>query len=297
MPRHKPVTLDPLPSTPRHHRSERSRAASVSNLHTRNELNRLKPCSVTECTTHRDGVSVYCHTHRYRYRRYAMPVGDLPLQTELRSLEGAIRDWLQADLLTTEQDKKGFKLNWGSAQRTIHAHPSFAIPFFRLEGISGYTQEAKGWIILSHYFHRQGNSLSDAMLRQMACRLWAELKWQMPPGKKGFEKERNYFVDTWAGYFVLRNSGFSKTTTEEKTVGWERRWYISDDPHASRYQPIKETETKVVRLSDHKAGPIVRAIGKELRSAIDYAMGTKWISDHRLIEKAREALSLPTFKN
>ena len=135
------------------------------------------------------------------------------------------------------------------------------------------------------------------MLRQMACRLWAEFKWQMPPGKKGFERERNFFVDTWAGYFVLRNSGFSKTTTEEKIIGWDKPWYISDNPKENRYRQIKERETKIVRLSDHKAGPIVRAIGKELRSAVDHAMGTKWVSDHRLLERAFLALKLPTFQN
>lgn len=288
---------DPLPKTPSHYRKEKSRAARYSDLLRRAAIGDTKPCPVPGCTENREGVATYCHTHRYRYRRYAVPIGDLPTQSELRALEGALRDWLSTDLLTTDTEKKGFKLNWGSAQRTIHAHSSFAIPFFRLEGISGYTQEAKGWIILSHYFHRQRNSLSDAMLRQMACRLWAEFKWQMPPGKKGFEKERSFFVDTWAGYFVLRNSGFSKTTTQEKVVGHERLWYISDGPNASRYRPIKERETKIVHLSDFKAGPIVRAIGKELRSAVDYAMGTKRISDHRLLQRAREALALPTFQN
>lgn len=296
-PRNKPVTLDPLPITPRHHRTDKSRAASRADMQRRAEISRAKPCSVPGCSTNRDGVSVYCHTHRYRYRRYARPVGDLPTQGELRALEGALRDWLAADHLTTEADKKAFKLNWGTAQKTIHAHPAFAIPFFRLEGISGYTQVAKGWIILSHYFHRQRHSLSDAMLRQMACRLWAEFKWQMPPGKKGFERERNFFVDTLAGYFVLRNSGFSKTTTEEKIIGWDKPWYISDNPKENQYRQIKERETKIVRLSDHKAGPIVRAIGKELRSAVDHAMGTKWVSDHRILERAFLALKLPTFQN
>lgn len=73
----------------------------------------------------------------------------------------------------------------------------------------------------------------------------------------------------------------------------------TSSPYKARhqYRPIKERETKTVYLSDFKAGPIVRAIGKELRSAVDCAMGMKWISDHRLLQRAREALALPTFQN
>lgn len=285
---------DPLPKTPRHQRSAASYAARYAAMAARVEINAERPCGVPGCTQRRDGVSTYCHTHYYRSRRYGRPVGDLPRQSELRALEGALRDWLEADHLITDTDKKAFRMNWASAQRTIHQHPSFALPFYRLEGISGYTREAKGWIILSHYFHRQGHSLSDAMLRQMACRLWAEFKWEMPPGKTGYRRERNSFVDTWAGYFVLRNSGFSKTTTEEKIIRWEKPWYISDDPDENRYRPVKERYEKTVYLTDHKAGPIVRAIGKELREAVEHAMGSQYASDYRLLTRAREALGLPT---
>ncbi len=54
----------------------------------------------------------------------------------------------------------------------------------------GYTQKAKAWVILSNYVHREKNSLSDAMVRYMACRLWSEFLWQMPDGKRGAAKTR-----------------------------------------------------------------------------------------------------------
>ncbi|WP_157769943.1 hypothetical protein [Ruegeria profundi] len=156
----------------------------------------------------------------------------------------------------------------------------------------GYTQKAKAWVILSNYVHRQGNSLSDAMVRYMACRMWSEFHWQMPEGKRGAAKARNFFVDTWAGKFVLAHSGFTKTKTTEKIIRWAKPWYISDDPVQNEPRPIKEKVTKKVTINRFKAGPIVRAIGKELQSAVDHAMGKAWCSDHRLLEKAHEALGL-----
>ncbi|WP_425051161.1 hypothetical protein [Psychromarinibacter sp. S121] len=256
-------------------------------------MNRDKPCAITGCDNPRHNLSTYCLKHRKRHRIYGRPTGDLPTQRELRAIEGAIRDWLEHDHLSTESDRKGFKAAWGSAQQTIRNQPSFALPFFRLEGHEGFTRQAKGWVILSHYFHRQGNSLSNAMLRQMACRLWAEFHWQMPEGRRGFRRERNHFVDTWAGYFVLRNSGFSKTKTEERIIGWQKPWYVSDDPRHNQPIPITETTEKTVTLSHYKAGPIVRAIGKELREAVDRAMGSSWASDHRLLSRTAEAPGLP----
>lgn len=285
-PRHRP---DPLPVTFAG-RSEASREYRNIKRKQYQASNTDQVCSVSGCGRARHSLSTYCHTHSVRYRRYGRPVGDLPTQGELRALEGAVRAWLTDDLLTTDIERNSFKINWSSAQRSIRNHPSFAVPFFRLEGVSGYTRQAKGWVILSHYFHRQNNSLSDAMLRYMAVRLWAEFKWQMPNGKTGFKKERNFFVDTWSGYFVLRNSDFSKTTTEEKVIGWEKPWYISDDPRQNIPKRITERVEKKVTLQDYKAGPIVRAIGTELRTTVERALGNQWISDHRLLQKASEAL-------
>ncbi|WP_170545256.1 hypothetical protein [Ruegeria arenilitoris] len=217
----------------------------------------------------------------------------MPTQGELRSLEASIKAWLEEDYLTTDFAKRSFKSSWGSAQRTITHNPAFALPFFRLEGNMGYTQKAKAWVILSNYVHRERNLLSDAMVRYMACRLWSEFLWKMPDGKRGAVKTRNFFVDTWAGKFVLANSGFSKTKTEDKIIRWEKPWYVSDDPVQNRPRPITEKVTKKVTVNRFKAGPIVRAIGKELHEAVEHAMGKAWFSDHRLLEKAHEALGLP----
>ena len=255
--------------------------------------NALKPCSISSCTKVRYNLSTYCRGHFQKYRRYAHPIDPAPPQADFKLLEEAIKVWLEEDLLTTEDAKRGFKLSWGSAQQTIRTSPSFALPFFRLEGNEGFTQKAKAWIILSHYFHKQKHSLSDTMLRYMAVRLWAEFNWQMPEGKLGATKERNFFVHTWAGYFVLKNSGFTKAKTEEKIIGWQRPWYIHEDPRQNHLIPITEKTIRNIGLTPFKAGPIVRAIGKEIHSAVDHAMGRKWCSDQRLLMRAYEALGLP----
>ncbi|QFS82295.1 hypothetical protein FIV09_05595 [Roseivivax sp. THAF197b] len=132
------------------------------------------------------------------------------------------------------------------------------------------------------------------MLRYMAIRLWAEFKWKMPEGsRKGFTKERDQFVNTLAGRFVLANSGFTKTTTEEKVIAWERPWYISENPRDNLSQPITETITKTKQLDLWRSATLVRAIGDELRLAVKHAMGSDWLSDYRLLVKATEALGLP----
>ncbi|MEQ8902261.1 MAG: hypothetical protein RID11_16630 [Roseovarius sp.] len=209
-------------------------------------------------------------------------------------MEKAIKDWLANDCLTTKADREAFKRNWSAGQRIIRNHPSFALTYSQLEGHSGYTQKAKGWVILSHYFHKQGHSLSDAMLRYMAVRLWTEFKWRLPEGsRKGFQKERHQFVNTWAGKFVLSNAGFTKTTTEEKVIAWQRPWYVSENPRDNLPKPITETVTTTKARDSWAIATVVRAIGDELRAAVDHAMGPKWASDYRLLQRASEALGLP----
>ncbi len=286
----------PLSIIPAGKRSKASREALRQRRIAYQTENQAKKCAVLGCDKHRLKVSSYCRGHYQRNRRYGHPTGRLPTQSELRSIEGAIKVWLEDDYLTTDFAKRSFKSTWGSAQRTITHNPAFALPFIRLEGDMGYTQKAKAWVILSNYVHREKNSLSDAMVRYMACRLWSEFLWQMPNGKGGAVKARNHFVNTWAGKFVLANSGFTKTTTEEKVIRWEKPWYVSDDAVQNRPRPITEQVTTKVTLNPFKAGPIVRAIGKELHDAVDHAMGKAWCSDHRLLEKAHEALGL-SFKN
>lgn len=281
-----------LPKSPRV--SEAKRKRDRVSLEADKKANQAKTCSVSGCDKNRYGLYPYCRTHAKRYQRYGHPINALPTQGELRAIEGAIKDWLDNDYLTNKHERQAFKLNWAAGQQTIHNHPSFALPFYRLQGISGYTPKAKGWIILSHYFHRQDNSLSDAMLRYLAVRLWSEFKWITPQGsRKGFAKERNYFVNTWAGKFVLSKSGFSKTTRETKVIAWDRPWYISEYPRQSLPKPITETVTKTKTLDRVTAGSISRAIGDELGKAVEHALGTSWVSDYRLLQKASEALGLP----
>ncbi|SNS32270.1 hypothetical protein SAMN05421757_101852 [Tropicimonas sediminicola] len=277
-------------------RSEASIRQRRNKLISDKATNSSKPCVISGCDRHRYCVSTYCNTHAQRYRRYGRAKGPLPTEGELRSIEGAFKEWLDQDHLATDQQRQAFKLAWASGQKTITTNPAFALPFFRLEGNEGFTRQAKGWVILSHYFHVQRHSLSDAMLRLMAVRVWTEFFWQMPEGRRGLTKERNYFVHTWAGYYVLRNSGFTKSKTEEKIIGWERPWYISDDPARNRPKPITEKTIKKVGLTPFKAGPIVRAIGKELQGAVDHAMGTTWINDARLLKRAADALGQPHHK-
>jgi len=288
-------SVDPLPTVIKRNgrRSEESKRLRDIKRNAYAKANKAKPCSVSGCTHERYNLSCYCRGHFQKYRRTGRAVGEIPTQGELRAIEKAIQGWLVEDHLIDERSQRGFKLSWGTAQNRIRKNPAFALPFYRLEGNSGYTAQAKGWIILSHYFHRQGHSLSDAMIRYMAVRLWAEFKWQMPEGKRGFTRERNHFVNTWAGYFVLRNSGFSKTTSEERVIGWQRPWFVSENPRDNLPVPITERVSKTVYLTNFKAGPIVRAIGKELGAAVDHAMGTTWASDHRLLARTCEALGLP----
>ncbi|NRP12595.1 hypothetical protein XMD517_001364 [Aliiroseovarius sp. xm-d-517] len=279
-----PVTFGGRSAASREYRNQKREAYAAEN--------KRKVCSISNCDRQRYNLSTYCLDHNKRYRRYGRAIGNLPTQSQLQAIEGAIRDWFEGDYLTTDFDRKKFKASWGSAQRTIRNHPSFALPFYRLEGHEGFTQQAKGWVILSHYYHRQNNSLSDAMVRYMACRLWSEFLWEMPEGKRKFKREKDHFVNTWAGYFVLRNSGFSKTKTEETIIGWKKPWYISDDPRQNLPIPITKKTEKKVYISDFKAGPIVRAIGKELNQAVEHAIGKNWVSDHRLLSRTVEALGL-----
>lgn len=256
--------------------------------------NKSLPCAVAGCTKNRHDLYPYCHGHSKRYRRSGHPTITLPTVGELRALEGALKDWLTTDYLISDADKKAFKRNWSAGQQVIRNHPSFALTYSQLEGHSGYTQKAKAWVILSHYFHKQGHSLSDAMLRYMAVRLWTEFKWIMPEGsRKGFQKERHLFVNTWAGKLVLSNAGFTKTTTEEKVIAWQRPWYISENPRDNLPKPITETVTTTKSRDTWAMATVVRAIGDELRGAVDHAMGPKWLSDYRLLQRAGEALGLP----
>jgi len=281
-----------LPRTLR--KTETTKANNQRRLEANKKANKALTCSVAGCTKGRYDLYPYCWTHSRRYRREGHPTIELPRPAELRAIEGAIKDWLDHDCLTSDADRQAFKLNWSAGQQTIRNHPSFALPFYRLQGHSGYTQKAKAWVILSHYFHNQEHSLSDAMLRYMAVRLWAEFKWIMPEGsRKGFQKERHQFVNTRAGKFVLSNSGFTKTTTAEKVIAWERPWYISEDPRQNLPKPITETVTTEKPLDSWAAATIIRAIGEELRGAVEHALGTKWVSDYRLLQRASEALGLP----
>ncbi|WP_188720442.1 hypothetical protein [Actibacterium pelagium] len=129
------------------------------------------------------------------------------------------------------------------------------------------------------------------MLRYMAVRLWAGLRFQQPPGKPNRAKELTYFVNTHTGKFVSANSGFSKTTTEQQIIGWERPYIISSIESENAARPITDTVTKKVRLSHNSRAGINRAIGAEVRSAVEHAMGTKWVSNHTLLANASDALS------
>ncbi|KNX39747.1 hypothetical protein ROTO_37160 [Roseovarius tolerans] len=283
-----------LKSTPRY-KSETWKTKERASLAERKKANSGKLCSVSGCTKKRYDLYPYCWTHSRRYRRYGHPVIKLPTQGELRAIESAIKAWLDNDHLTTKADREAFKRNWSAGQQTIRNHPSFALPFSRLQGHSGYTQKSKGLVILSHYFHRQGHSLSDAMLRYMAVRLWTEFKWRMPEGsRKGFQKERHLFMNTWSGTFVLTNSGFARTTTEDRVIAWERPWYVSENPRDNLPKPITKSVTTKKALDRWSVATTIRAIGDELRGAVEHAMGTDWVSrDHRLLQKASEALGLP----
>jgi len=276
--------------------TEYVKAKARVSLAERKRVNSSKPCAVSGCDRNREDLYPYCLKHTRRYRNSGHPVIDIqPRPHELRAVEDAIKEWLDKDHLTTKADREAFKHNWSAGQRTIHHHPSYALPFSRLEGRSGYTQKAKGWVILSHYFHRQGNSLSDAMLRYMAVRLWTEFKWRLPEGsRKGLQAERQQFVNTWAGKFVFQNSGFYKTVTEQKVIAWERPWYVSENPRDNLPKPITETVTTKKTMTAWCSATAVRAIGDELRVAVEQAMGTHWVSrDHRLLHRAGEALDLP----
>ncbi|MDW4548257.1 hypothetical protein R5H32_02700 [Defluviimonas sp. D31] len=206
-------------------------------------------------------------------------------------MEDAIRDWLEHDYVGVSITREGFKKLWGSALQRLRKSPSHAIPFFRLEGVSGFTQRSKAEVLLAWYHHRNGKPLGAAMLRYMAVRLWANLKFTLPDGKNNLAKERDYFVATQAGKFVLHHSGFCKSKTERNIIGWQEDFLSSFSDGSPRHIPIVETTTKKVRLKDTKAAPISRAIGAELRDAVEYALGPLWYTNGALRDRAALALS------
>ena len=262
-------------------------------IKTRQEANKHLSCSCSGCSGTRNSLSIYCYNHRERYRRYGHPTLKVPTKKELRALEGVIQDWLENVHLRKPIEREGFKKLWGSAVVRLRKSPRYAVTFSVLEGCSGYTAKTKACVLLSWYQHKKRKPLGAAMLRYMAVRLWAVIYFKSPQGKYNYIKELDYFVNTWAGKFVLSHSGFSKTKTEQKIIGWERPSFISSLEKENRPRPITERVSKKVRLSPNSAAGIARAIGVELKAAVEYAMGTRWFTDSTLLANAHTALLNP----
>lgn len=269
----------------------RPRPESASRtLRARREANEKLTCVCPSCTKNRGGLSIYCVYHYQRYRRNGCLTDDLPNASELRVLEGVIRDWITTRYLATEADQRGFKALWSSALSGISKSQRYAVSYSTLEGVSGFTSKTKGSILLSWYQHRAGQPLGAALLRYLAVRLWAELKFTLPPGKTNLAKERHHLVATVAGKFVIRNSGFSKSRTVEKIVGWQRDYMAPNVGEVRKMTPIKEIEIKNVCLTPLRSAPIARAIGSELRVAAEHVLGPSWSTDSVLKDMAENAL-------
>ncbi|GGL55773.1 hypothetical protein [Wenxinia marina] len=192
----------------------------------------------------------------------------MPTRSELRELDEAIKFWL-GNALSTDEQISSFKKLWGTAVRRLHKPPSMARGYTFLEGDTGLSQAERGDIILANYQHRQGHSLSDAMVRWMSCRLWAETLFQMPAGKKHRDKELDKFVNRYAGQFVVARAGISKTVPPI----------------------IRGEDERVYRLSIGKTANVSRAIGAALGDAVSYAMGKTWHHNEDLA-RATDAILL-----
>jgi hypothetical protein len=162
-----------------------------------------------------------------------------------------------------------------------------------LEGDMRYKQTTKAKIILAWYHHKRGKPLGALMLRYMAVRLWVELRFQMPPGKTQVNREKNYLTNTIAGRYGVNEANVSKVTTEEKIIGWERPWYVSHSASENRPKPITEKVTKRVTLPEQRKASIGRAVGAELRKAVEQAIGKHWFTDSELMARATAALPHP----
>lgn len=124
------------------------------------------------------------------------------------------------------------------------------------------------------------------MVRWMSVRLWAELRWQMPPGKAGVPKQRTCFVNTQAGRWVIARSGFSKITNRREIADWKR------NPVTQELDPVYACVEKTTKLSAKKQAAPARAIGKELAAAVEHGVGKAWTSDPQLLRSAYAALAI-----
>lgn len=242
------------------------------------------------CFKARHSLSIYCRNHRKRRDLEGHPTIPLPTYQELTTLENTIKDWLETEYVGVNITRDGFKKIWGSALVKLRQPRSHAIPFFQLEGTSGLTQRSKGSVILAWYDHRNGQPLGAAMLRYMAVMLWASLRFTFPDGKKNFTKERNFFVNTRTGKFVLHHSGFHKVKTERTIIGWQDDLLSFGPGGTLRKTPIVETTTKKQPLRDCKAAPVSRAIGALIKDAVEFALGPQWFAKETLRAKATIAL-------
>jgi hypothetical protein len=271
--------------------TRRRHGSTARGLKERAEENSRRLCSCPGCDQNRSSLSTYCRKHRDHYDRHGHPILDNPSAAEIAALVGVVKDWIENGPLLSPFEREAFKRSWGTAVRRLHKHPRYAVHFGALEGVSGYTAKTKAAVLLAWYYHREGKPLGAAMLRYMAVRLWADLRFTLPPGKYNLAKERTYFVSTVAGKFVVHHSGFAKTLTEEKIVGWESPVLAPWVGEEVRRKPITQRETKKVRLSNLKSASIARAIGAELRGAIEHVFGPQWSSNTDLRTKAADALA------
>ncbi len=260
-------------------------------IQSRLEANKKRYCSCDDCLNMRDNLSIYCRYHRDRYRRHGHPTLKAPNQSQLKALEDVIKDWLENDNLLTTFEKESFKKSWGTSVIQLRKSPKYAMPFFTLEGMSGYTAQTKAFILLSWYYHKQGKPIGAAMLRYMAIRLWSQLNFKMGQGKKNYAKELHYFVNTLAGKFVIHHAGFSKEKSDYKIVGWDEPSFLSSIEKHKSSKPITERTVKRVGLPNNKAAGIARAIGAEIRLSVEHAMGNQWFNNSNLLAKAIKALA------
>ncbi|WP_282182875.1 hypothetical protein [Aliiroseovarius marinus] len=156
-----------------------------------------------------------------------------------------------------------------------------------------YTSRTKAKIVLAWYHHKRGKPLGALMLRYMAVRLWVELRFQMPPGKTNATREKNYLANTLAGRHAVNQAEVFKHTTAEKVVGWEKPWFVSTVAEENLPAPITEKVTKRVGLTAQRKASIGRAVGAELRHAVEHALGPRWFTDSELMARAVTALTPP----
>lgn len=254
-------------------------------------FNQTLMCTCKGCTEDRYRMYPYCFTHTRRSVLYGSPDGRVPSHDELMTLDGLIIKWIENNY-TTQADKRLFKLQWANAQKALSQPRSYAKHYGFFTGQMKLKRNDKAKYFLAGYQHRKGLSFSPALIRWMSVRLFAELFFEMPRGKKNFTKERRAYYNLIAGKYVFSKSGYTKKVVTQEVVGWEKSIFAPSFGQALKMIPIKETKTKWKTVDLVKSSATVKVVGWYLEQAISETIGTAFLSDYELLQAAQDALGV-----